>query len=108
MQSAAGDRSCDCKHITGEGVTALGHGCGQLQTIFLNDCSRITDIGLSALGRGCNHLLDIYLGGCTGITDIGKSALGLGPDQIRTVSVHTMGLAGFTCTVTGMKREESY
>jgi hypothetical protein len=35
-----------CYGITDIGVSALGHGCGHLQTINLSDCRGITDIGL--------------------------------------------------------------
>ena len=43
----------ECEEITTAGVLALGHGCGQLQSIDLGGCHNVTDTGISALGRGC-------------------------------------------------------
>jgi hypothetical protein len=82
-------------------VSALGHGCGQLQMISLRVVTasqtsvnqhgvmdavgcrrpvsvvvkRLIDIGVSALGHGCGQLQMISLRGCDGIRDIGVSAL---------------------------------
>jgi hypothetical protein len=42
-----------CEGITDIGVSALCHGCGQLQTIYLSGCEGISDKGVSALGHGC-------------------------------------------------------
>ena len=57
------------------GVSALGDGCGQLQTIDLSYCDGITDMGVSALGDGCGQLQTIDLSDCRRITDMGVSAL---------------------------------
>ena len=46
------------------GISALGHGCGQLQSIDLTGCSKVTDAGISALGHGCGQLQSIDLRGC--------------------------------------------
>ena len=36
--------------MTDVGVSALGAGCGQLQSINLHGCSKVTDAGVSVLG----------------------------------------------------------
>ena len=33
------------------GLVALGHGCGQLQSIGLSNCNKVTDAGIVALGQ---------------------------------------------------------
>ena len=33
--------------MTDAGVIALGHGCGQLQSITLDSCGQMTDAGIS-------------------------------------------------------------
>ena len=76
-----------CTDITDIGLSALGHGCSQLQMINLRCCYGITDIGISALGRGCSQLQTINLSCCQGITDIGVSALGDGCDQLRMIDL---------------------
>ena len=55
--------------------SALGHGCGQLQSIDLTSCRQVTDVGISALGHGCGQLQRIDLEGCDEVTDAGISAL---------------------------------
>ena len=39
-----------CGRVTDAGVSALGAGCGQLQSINLSYCDQVTDAGVSALG----------------------------------------------------------
>ena len=41
--------------VTDAGVTALSHGCGQLQSINLTNCL-VTDAGVTALSHGCGQL----------------------------------------------------
>ena len=43
---------CNCDKVTDAGVSALGHGCGQLQSVDLSFCINVTDAGISALGHG--------------------------------------------------------
>jgi Leucine Rich repeat len=76
-----------CKGITVIGLSALGHGCDQLQTINLCGCQGITDAGLSALALGCGWLQIIDLSECQGITDIGLSALVHGCGQLQTINL---------------------
>ena len=38
-----------CNEVTDAGVSALGAGCGQLQSITLARCDKLTDAGISAL-----------------------------------------------------------
>ena len=47
--------------MTDAGVSALGVGCGQLQSINLSCCDGVTDAGVSALGAGCGKLQSICL-----------------------------------------------
>ena len=42
--------------MTDAGISALGAGCGQLQSINLSCCSKVTDAGIIALGAGCGLL----------------------------------------------------
>ena len=42
--------------MTDAGVSALGAGCGQLQSINLSYCDQVTNAGISALGAGCGQL----------------------------------------------------
>ena len=42
--------------MTDAGVTALSHGCGQLQSINLVGCYELTDAGVIALDAGCGQL----------------------------------------------------
>ena len=46
-------------NVTDAGISALGHGCSQLQSIRLEGCHRVTDAGISALGHGCGQLQSI-------------------------------------------------
>ena len=47
--------------MTDAGVSALGAGCGQLQSIDLSGCDKVTDAGISSLGAGCGKLQSIDL-----------------------------------------------
>ena len=47
--------------MTDAGISALGAGCGQLQSISLVGCKEVTDAGVSALGAGCSQLQSINL-----------------------------------------------
>ena len=42
-------------------VSALGHRCGQLQTINLSYFDKVANAGISALGHGCSQLHTINL-----------------------------------------------
>ena len=61
--------------MTDGGLSALGRGCGQLQSINLSNCHKVTDAGVSALVAGCGQLQSINLSGCYEVTDAGVSAL---------------------------------
>jgi Leucine Rich repeat len=37
--------------VTDAGISALGAGCSQLQSIDLSGCRKVTDAGVSALGH---------------------------------------------------------
>jgi hypothetical protein len=41
--------------------------------LFCSKCQRITDVGISALAHGCRQLEWINLDSCEGITDVGIS-----------------------------------
>ena len=45
-----------CTKVPNTGISAMGHGCGQLQLINLRWCDMVTDVGVSALGQGCPRL----------------------------------------------------
>ena len=47
--------------MTDAGISALGHRCGQLQSIDFSYCDKVTDAGISALGHGCGQLHTINL-----------------------------------------------
>jgi Leucine Rich repeat len=64
-----------CLNITDIGVSALSHGCGQLQRISLYGCKKITDVGVLAVSHGCGQPHAVNVSGCENITDIGVSAL---------------------------------
>ena len=61
--------------MTDAGISALGAGCGQLQSIDLGCCTEVTDTGISALGAGCCQLQSIIIRGCDQMTDACISAL---------------------------------
>ena len=69
--------------MTDAGVIALGHGCGQLQSINLAHRWKVTDAGVVALGHGCGQLLSIDLLYCHLVTDAGIVALGHGVVSCR-------------------------
>ena len=62
--------------MTDAGVTALGHGCSQLQSINLEGCAKVTGAGISALGQGCGQLQIVNIFRCGKVTDAGVIALG--------------------------------
>ena len=62
--------------MTDVGISALGAGCGKLQSIDLGGCFKVTDAGVSALGAGCSKLQSINLHDCRKVTDAGISVLG--------------------------------
>ena len=59
--------------MTDAGVSALGAGCGQLQSIDLRGCCEVTDVGVSVLGAGCGQLQVINLFNCHKVTKAGTS-----------------------------------
>jgi Leucine Rich repeat len=77
----------NCPGIIDIGISALGHGCSQLHTIDLSSCQGIADNGISTVGRGCGQLHTINLSSCQGITDIGISALGHGCGELQWVDL---------------------
>ena len=77
----------DSEEVIDTGVSALGAGCGQLQSINLGGCRLVTDAGVSALGAGCGQLQSINLGGCRQVTDVGVSALGAGCGQLQSINL---------------------
>ena len=58
--------------MTNVSISALGHGCGQLQSI---GCDKVTYVGVAALGHGCGQLQRINLEGCDKVADVGISVL---------------------------------
>ena len=61
MWPAAEHRPLSWRMVTDAGVSALGAGCGQLQSINLLSCCMVTDAGVSALAAGCGQLQSIDL-----------------------------------------------
>ena len=49
--------------MTDAGISALGHRCGQLQSINISYCVKVADEGISALGHGCGqpHIITVKL-----------------------------------------------
>ena len=78
-----------CDMVTDTGVSALGAGCGQLQSIVLASYN-VTDAGVSALGAGCGQLQSIKLLRCGQVTDAGVSALGAGCVSCRASIFHVV------------------
>ena len=50
-------------------MTALGAGCGKLQSINLWGCVQVTNAGVIAFGAGCGQLRRINVAGCNKVTD---------------------------------------
>ena len=48
MWSATEHRPFLCNKVTDAGISALGAGCCQLQSINLSYCDKVTDISISA------------------------------------------------------------
>ena len=42
--------------MTDAGISALGAGCDQLQSIIPKGCKTVSDADISALGAGCDQL----------------------------------------------------
>ena len=58
----------DCRKVTDVGITALGTGCGKLQSIDLSGCYMVTDAGVTAceidvlqLTTSCTQRCDTYI-----------------------------------------------
>jgi hypothetical protein len=75
MLPAAGDFYFIWQGTVEIDVSALGPGCGQLQTINLRDCKGITELGVTALGQICGQLQSIGFACRRNITGIGVSVL---------------------------------
>ena len=75
MQSAAEHQSYAIVQLTDAGVSALGAGCGQLQSIDLSYCCMVTDAGVLALVDRCSQLQRYNLTCCDKVTDAGLSLL---------------------------------
>ena len=74
MWSATEHRPFLCNKVTDAGISALGAGCCQLQSINLSYCDKVTDISISALSVGCGQLQSMNLSYCDKVTDISISA----------------------------------
>ena len=61
--------------MTDAGASALGAGCGQLQSIILAGCDKVTDAGVRALFAGCGKLQSIDLDGCRKVTNACRRSL---------------------------------
>ena len=73
--------------MTDAGISALGTGCGQLQSINFAYCNKMTDAGISALGVGCGQLQSINFAGCNKVTDAGILALSAGCGQPQSINL---------------------
>ena len=69
------------------GISALGVGCSQLQSIDFAYCIKVTDAGISALGVGCGQLQSINFAFCDKVTDAGVSALSAGCGQPQGINL---------------------
>jgi hypothetical protein len=83
--------------VTDVGTSALGAGCGQLQSIDLTACSKVTDAGASAWGAGCGQLQSIRLTGCGRVTDAGVSASGAGCGKRQIICFKSFADGGYSC-----------
>ena len=52
MWSVAEHKSVILWKVTDAGVSALGAGCSQLQSVNLSGCGKVTDAGVSAFRSG--------------------------------------------------------
>ena len=66
---------------------ALGAGCGKLRSINLERCKNVTDAGVKALSAGCGKLQNINLWGCNKVTDAGVIVLGAGCVQLQSIYI---------------------
>ena len=59
------------RKITDSGISKIGEGCPQLQSLNLNFCSQVTDVGITKIVEGCPQLQSLNLCKCFYVTDVG-------------------------------------
>ena len=62
--------------ITDSGISKIGEGCPQLQSLNLYCCTEVTDVGITKIGEGCPQLQSLNLTYCSKVTDVGVAKIG--------------------------------
>ena len=47
--------------VTDSGISKIGEGCLQLQSLYLEGCDQVTDVGILKIGEGCPQLQELNL-----------------------------------------------
>ena len=76
-----------CKNITDQCLIDIVKHCHKPRRAYLRDSEKVIDTGVSALGAGCGQLQSINLGGCRQVTDAGVSGFGAGRDQLQSINL---------------------
>ena len=64
-----------CSQVTDVGISKIGEGCPQLQSLNLYNCKEGTDVGITKIGEGCPQLQSLNLAFCSKVTDVGISKI---------------------------------
>ena len=73
--------------ITNVGITKIGEGCPQLQSLNLAYCVEVTDVGITKIGGGCSQLQSLNLQFCKEVTDVGITKIGGGCPQLQELNL---------------------
>ena len=74
--------------ITDSGISKIGEGCPQLQSLNLDYCSQVTDVGITKIGEGCPQLQKLNLYRCSQVTDVGITKIGEGCPQLQSLNLY--------------------
>ena len=72
--------------MTDVGITKIGEGCPQLQSLNLYYCSQVTDVGITKIGEGCPQLQSLNLSLCS-VTDVGVSKIEEGCPKLQSLNL---------------------
>ena len=74
--------------MTDSGISKIGEGCPNLQSLDLSSCSQVTDVGILKIGEGCPQLQSLNLKECENVTDIGITKIGEGCPQLQSLNLY--------------------